>query len=263
MHDGDSDRRSRGRRGGKREFGGPQDFGSDFGGGDYGGGYGGGYGGRDDGGYGGGRGGRESGYGGDRDGGGGRGGRDGGYGGGRSGGYGGGREGGGREGGGYGGGRDGGYGGGREGGGYGGGREGGGYGRGGGYGGGREGGGYGGGREGGGYGGGGGGDGFRQRRPRPDEGPVERGPRQSGTVKFFKTDKGFGFITPDEGDADVFVHISAVERSGMTTLDSGQRISFETEPDRRGKGPKAVNLQELAEGDAPAVEDDGPDNMND
>lgn len=197
MHDGDSDRRSRGRRGGKREFGGPQDFGSDFGGGDYGGGR--------DGGYGGG------GRSGNRDGGGYRGGRDGGYGGG--------------------GGRDGGYGGG-------GGREGG-------YGGGGRGG-YGGGGR---YGGGGqdgDGDGYRQRRPRPDQGePVERGPRQSGTVKFFKSDKGFGFITPDEGEADVFVHISAVERSGMATLDSGQRISFETEPDRRGKGPKAVNLQEL------------------
>ena len=52
------------------------------------------------------------------------------------------------------------------------------------------------------------------------------------------------------------MHISAVERSGMTTLDSGQRISFETEPDRRGKGPKAVNLQELGEGgEAPAADD--------
>lgn len=252
MHDGDSDRRSRGRRGGKREFGGPQDFGSDFGGGDYGGGYGGGrdsgYGGRDDDNYGGGG---RGGYGG--------GGRDGGYGGGRreGGGYGG----GGRDGGGYGGGgRDGGYGGGREGGGgYGGGREGGG-GRGG-YGGGGGRGGYGGGGGRGGYGGGGGGregegDGYRPRRPRYEDQPVERGPRQSGTVKFFKTDKGFGFITPDEGESDVFVHISAVERSGMTTLDSGQRISFETEPDRRGKGPKAVNLQEISE-DGPAETDDG------
>lgn len=84
-------------------------------------------------------------------------------------------------------------------------------------------------------------------RPRPPQGDrpprEERGPRQPGTVKFFKADKGFGFITPDNGDADVFVHISAVERSGLTTLDSGQRISFETEPDRRGKGPKAVSLQ--------------------
>ena len=47
---------------------------------------------------------------------------------------------------------------------------------------------------------------------------------------------------------DVFVHISAVERSGLASLDSGQRISFETEPDRRGKGPKAVNLQMIEEG---------------
>ncbi|MTH98131.1 cold-shock protein [Roseibium sp. RKSG952] len=81
---------------------------------------------------------------------------------------------------------------------------------------------------------------------------MERGPRQSGTVKFFKGDKGFGFITPDEGESDVFVHISAVERSGMTSLESGQRISFETEPDRRGKGPKAVNLQAIDGEEAPA-----------
>lgn len=220
MHDGDSDRRSRGRRGGKREFGGPQDFGSDFGGSDFGGDYGGGR----SGGY---RGGRDNDFGGGY----GRDNRDGGYGGGR-GGYGG----GGREGGGYGG-------GGRDGGGYGGG--------------GRDGG-YGGGR--GGYGNreGGDGDGFRQQRPRGDGPPVERGPRQSGTVKFFKTDKGFGFITPDEGDADVFVHISAVERSGMASLDSGQRISFETEPDRRGKGPKAVNLQVVEEDGGPSEDDSAP-----
>ncbi len=76
-----------------------------------------------------------------------------------------------------------------------------------------------------------------------NDAPVERGPRQSGTVKFFKADKGYGFITPDEGRADVFVHISAVEQSGLPGLDSGQRISFETEPDRRGRGPKAVGLQ--------------------
>ncbi|MBO6894203.1 MAG: cold-shock protein [Roseibium sp.] len=87
--------------------------------------------------------------------------------------------------------------------------------------------------------------------------PVERGPRQSGTVKFFKTDKGFGFITPDEGEADVFVHISAVERSGLATLDSGQRISFETEPDRRGKGPKAVDLRVLEEGESADEADEG------
>lgn len=67
--------------------------------------------------------------------------------------------------------------------------------------------------------------------------------RQTGTVKFFNTTKGFGFITPDEGASDIFVHISAVEQSGMTTLDEGKKVSFETEPDPRGKGPKAVNLE--------------------
>ena len=65
----------------------------------------------------------------------------------------------------------------------------------------------------------------------------------SGTVKFFNNDKGFGFITPDEGGNDVFVHITAVKDSGMEDLSDGQRIAFDTEPDRRGKGPKAVNLR--------------------
>ncbi len=67
---------------------------------------------------------------------------------------------------------------------------------------------------------------------------------QSGTVKFFNTTKGFGFITPDNGDKDVFVHISAVEKSGLRTLVDGQKVTFDVEPDRMGKGPKAVNLQE-------------------
>ncbi|MCR9130357.1 MAG: cold-shock protein [Alphaproteobacteria bacterium] len=65
----------------------------------------------------------------------------------------------------------------------------------------------------------------------------------SGTVKFFNNDKGFGFITPDEGGNDVFVHITAVKDSGMADLTDGQRIAFDTEPDRRGKGPKAINLR--------------------
>ena len=68
--------------------------------------------------------------------------------------------------------------------------------------------------------------------------------RQSGTVKFFNQSKGFGFITPDQGGKDVFVHVTAVERSGLGSLDEGMRVSFETEPDKSGKGPKAVNLQE-------------------
>jgi len=67
--------------------------------------------------------------------------------------------------------------------------------------------------------------------------------RQTGTVKFFNTSKGFGFITPDGGAKDVFVHVSALERSGIPHLQDGQKVSFETEPDRQGKGPKAVNLQ--------------------
>ncbi|WP_048648342.1 cold-shock protein [Nitratireductor soli] len=65
---------------------------------------------------------------------------------------------------------------------------------------------------------------------------------QSGIVKFFNQAKGFGFITPDAGGADVFVHISAVQASGLPGLEDGQKVSFETEPDKRGKGPKAVNL---------------------
>jgi CspA family cold shock protein len=67
--------------------------------------------------------------------------------------------------------------------------------------------------------------------------------RQSGTVKFYNSQKGFGFIKPDDGGKDVFVHVTAVERAGIGNLDEGMRISFEMEPDKRGKGPKAVNLQ--------------------
>ena len=67
--------------------------------------------------------------------------------------------------------------------------------------------------------------------------------RQTGTVKFFSQSKGFGFITPDEGGKDVFVHITAVESSNIGPLDEGMRVSFDTEPDKRGKGPKAIDLQ--------------------
>jgi cold shock protein len=67
----------------------------------------------------------------------------------------------------------------------------------------------------------------------------------TGTVKFFNQDKGFGFITPDGGAKDVFVHISAVQGSGLNGLSDGQKVSFDTEPDKRGKGPKAINLQLL------------------
>ncbi len=63
----------------------------------------------------------------------------------------------------------------------------------------------------------------------------------TGTVKFFNTAKGFGFITPDDGKKDVFVHISAVEGSNLGHLTDGQKVSFDVEQDTRG--PKAVNLQ--------------------
>lgn len=64
----------------------------------------------------------------------------------------------------------------------------------------------------------------------------------TGTVKFFNADKGYGFIAPEGGGNDAFVHISAVERAGMRTLDKDQRVSYELETDRRGK-ESAVNLQ--------------------
>ena len=67
---------------------------------------------------------------------------------------------------------------------------------------------------------------------------------QTGTVKFFNTTRGFGFISPDDGSKDVFVHVSAVERSGLGYLSEGQRVRFEVQRDPRG--PKAVNLRRLS-----------------
>ena len=66
---------------------------------------------------------------------------------------------------------------------------------------------------------------------------------QTGTVKWFNATKGFGFIQPDDGGADVFVHISAVERSGMRTLVEGQKISFDIVQDRKNGKNSAENLQ--------------------
>ena len=62
-----------------------------------------------------------------------------------------------------------------------------------------------------------------------------------GTVKFFNDSKGYGFISPDEGGNDAFVHITAVERAGLRTLQQNQRVSYDLEEDQRGK-TKAVNL---------------------
>lgn len=63
-----------------------------------------------------------------------------------------------------------------------------------------------------------------------------------GTVKFFNEQKGFGFIAPEDGGSDAFVHISAVEQSGMSTLRENQRVSYELQEDRRGK-MAATNLK--------------------
>ncbi len=65
---------------------------------------------------------------------------------------------------------------------------------------------------------------------------------QTGTVKFFNHSRGFGFITPDDGGKDVFLHITALQNSGLEALDEGTKVTFETEPDRRGKGPQAINI---------------------
>jgi CspA family cold shock protein len=80
-----------------------------------------------------------------------------------------------------------------------------------------------------------------------DRGPPQRqltGEKAQGTVKFFNAMKGFGFISRDDGQPDAFVHISAVERAGMVSLNEGDRLEFELEVDRRGK-TAAVNLQPL------------------
>ncbi|WP_337848444.1 cold shock domain-containing protein, partial [Sphingomonas sp.] len=91
----------------------------------------------------------------------------------------------------------------------------------------------------------------RERGDRPERGPggggmggPQRqltGEKATGTVKFFNAMKGFGFIQRDDGQPDAFVHISAVERAGMPTLNEGDRLEFELEVDRRGKYA-AVNL---------------------
>ena len=66
---------------------------------------------------------------------------------------------------------------------------------------------------------------------------------QTGVVKFFNGEKGYGFIKPDDGSADIFVHISAIEQAGLHSLNEGQKVSYDIEPDKKGKGPKALNLR--------------------
>jgi CspA family cold shock protein len=67
--------------------------------------------------------------------------------------------------------------------------------------------------------------------------------RISGTVKFFNGAKGFGFITPDDGSKDVFVHATAVESAGLRSLNEGDKVSFTLEDDRKGRGKQAADLQ--------------------
>ena len=66
---------------------------------------------------------------------------------------------------------------------------------------------------------------------------------QQGTIKFYNAEKGYGFIKPDDGGRDIFVHVTAVEKSGLGTLTEGQKVIFDIEPDKKGKGPKAVDLK--------------------
>ena len=79
-----------------------------------------------------------------------------------------------------------------------------------------------------------------------------------GTVKFFNENKGYGFIQPDEGGQDAFVHITAVERAGMQTLRENQRVGYDLEPDRRGK-MAATNLRSADEaaGDSASQAEEG------
>jgi cold shock protein len=74
---------------------------------------------------------------------------------------------------------------------------------------------------------------------------AERHQMPEGTVKWFNGEKGFGFITPNEGGKDLFVHFSAIKGSGYRNLEEGQRVTFESEEGKNGKGPQAVNVTVL------------------
>jgi len=113
--------------------------------------------------------------------------------------------------------------------------------------------------------GGGGGGSYGDRPPRRDFG--DRPPRRdfggggneqnanletiNGVVKFFNGERGFGFVSPEGGGADVFVHISAVQRAGLEALEPNQKITFQMLPDKFGKGPKAINIGLVAENGEP------------
>lgn len=73
--------------------------------------------------------------------------------------------------------------------------------------------------------------------------PME--PAVNGTVKFFNSAKGFGFIQPDDGGKDVFVHATALEAAGIRSLNEGDKVSFELEDDRKGRGKQAGNVKKI------------------
>lgn len=70
--------------------------------------------------------------------------------------------------------------------------------------------------------------------------------QKTGTVKWFNDQKGYGFIQPDDGGGDIFVHISAVQKAGMHTLLEGQKVSFDLQEDPKSRKTSATNLQEAA-----------------
>ena len=78
-----------------------------------------------------------------------------------------------------------------------------------------------------------------QTKPTGKDNPM----RLNGTVKFFNYERGFGFIAPDNGEKDVFVHTSALPQSGVSALKEGDKVSFETEDDTRGRGKKAAKVE--------------------
>ncbi|SDR22339.1 cold-shock protein [Pseudovibrio sp. Tun.PSC04-5.I4] len=65
----------------------------------------------------------------------------------------------------------------------------------------------------------------------------------NGTVKFFDHSRGFGFIAPEDGSKDIFVHITALEQAGIASIDEGDKVSFEAVDDQRGRGKNAANIQ--------------------
>ena len=67
--------------------------------------------------------------------------------------------------------------------------------------------------------------------------------RYTGTVKFFNHSRGFGFIQPEDGGKDMFVHATALERSGIPSINEGDKVTFEVEDDRRGRGKQATKIQ--------------------